>query len=131
MALATIMANLAAALLPISGLRVYPYPSDSVEAPAVALGLPDVGDLTFKGGSYVFMMPVWLFVSKASDRMAASEIVQYIDPRSIRSIQAAIELYRTLGGACDSVSVTSVTPQIASVAGTEYLAVEYTLEVIG
>lgn len=112
-------------------LRVYDYPSDKVEAPAVVIGLPEVVNLTLNRGSFEWTMPIWLFISKANDRASAREVIPYLDVHSDKSIQAAIEQDRTLGGACDSVAVTIARPQIASVAGQEFLAIEFTLEVIG
>lgn len=125
-----VLEGLEAALGAIDGLRVYGFPADHIATPAAVLSLPEVSGIAF-GDSWDFEMPVWLFISKVNDRASAAEIARYIDPRSPDSIQAAIENDRTLGGACDSVSVTLTRPQFASVAGTEYLAAEFTLEVIG
>lgn len=133
MSLEGVVGGLSAALDAVPDLRVYPYPADSVEAPAAVLTLPDSPFSIVMGaeGAYLWTFPLWLFVAKAADKAAAAELRRYLEPEGPSSIRQAVELDRTLGGACDSVAVLSVTTSIASVAGTAYLAAEFTLEVIG
>ncbi|MGI8425546.1 MAG: hypothetical protein ACR2M4_02915 [Actinomycetota bacterium] len=126
--LRNVRTGLANALKAISGLRVYDFSADRIEPPAAVLSLPTVTDIAVSASSYTF--PLWILVAKADDRTSINEITPYLDPNSATSIQKAIEVARTLGGTCDSVSVLRAQPQIATIAGTEYMAVEFTLEVI-
>lgn len=126
-----VLAGLKLALAEIDGLRVYDFPADRVEPPAVVMALPPVSHVTFGDGAFDFRVPMWLLIAKANDRASTKELIPYLDPRNERSIRAAIAADRTLGGACDSVAVVEAEPQMATLAGTEYLAVEFTLEVIG
>jgi hypothetical protein len=129
--LPNIVAGLGGALRTIAGLRVYNYPPNSVESPAAVISIPETPyDLTTSESGFQWTFNVWVFVGKADDRTAAAKILTYLDSTGISSIRAAIEADRTLGGSCDSVSVLSADPQIASVAGTEYLAIQYIVEVL-
>ncbi len=129
--LPNIVAGLGNALRTIAGLRVYNYPPNSVESPAAVISIPETPyDLTTSESGFQWTFDVWVFVGKADDRTAAAKILTYLDSTGISSIRAAIEADRTLGDRCDSVSVLSADPQIASVAGTEYLAIQYIVEVL-
>lgn len=127
MPLTEIMAAAGTALSAIEGLRVYSYPPDTVQSPAVVIDLPEVEYDRVAGETYRF--PVWLFIGKASDRIAAKETLDYIDQTKAGSIISALEADRTLAGNCQTLAVTHAQPQIATVAGTVYLAVLFQLEV--
>lgn len=128
--LENVQAGLADALRNIVGLRVYDFPSDRVETPAAVLSLPETGyDVTLGGRSDRWQFPLWVLVAKADDKAAYGEMVEYLEAEGPRSIRAMIEADRTLGGACDTSAVLAARPLFATVAGTEFLAVEFTLEV--
>lgn len=132
MALEDIMTGLGNALQNIAGLRVYDFPSDRVETPASVLSLPETPyDVTLGGRNDEWTFPLWVLVAKANDKSAYAEMVQYLDSEGPRSIRAMVEVDRTLGGTCDTAAVISARPLFATIAGTEYLAIEFTLEVYG
>lgn len=129
-ALRNVQTGLANALENIVGLRVYDFPSDRVETPAAVLSLPETSyDVTLGGRSDEWTFPLWVLVAKADDRAAYGEMVDYLEAEGSKSIRAAVEVDRTLGGACDTVAVVRARPLFATIAGTEFLAVEFTLEV--
>lgn len=128
--LADVRLALAAALRNIVGLRVYDFPSDRVETPAAVLSMPETPyDVTLSGRSDEWSFPLWVLVARADDKSAYSEMYDYLEAEGPKSIRAMIEADRTLGGACDTAAVVSARPLFATVAGTEFLAVEFTLEV--
>lgn len=128
--LANVQAGLADALRTIVGLRVYDFPSDRIEPPAAVLSLPETPyDVTLDGRSDEWTFPLWVLVAKANDKSAYGEMVEYLEAEGAKSIRAAIEADRTLGGACDTAAIVRARPLFATVAGTEFLAVEFTLEV--
>ena len=128
--LAGIYTGLTTALGAIDGLRVYPFPSDRIEPPAAVLSIPETGfDVTFGGRTDQWELPLWVFVARADDKASFTEMLPYMEAEGARSIRAAVEVDRTLSGNCDTVAVTKARPMHATVAGTEYLAVEFTLEV--
>lgn len=125
-----VQAGLTTALRTIGGLRVYDFPSDRVETPAAVLSLPETPyDVTLGGRSDEWTFPLWVLVAKADDRAAYGEMVDYLEATGAKSIRAIVEADTTLGGACDTVSVLSARPLFATVAGTEFLAIEFTVEV--
>lgn len=126
-----VIAAVGVALAGIPQLRFYDHPADRAEPPAIVVSLPEVVQLTADNGSFTYRFPLWLLIAKADARAGAKEMIPYMDPRSAQSIRAAIEADHTLSGTCDSVSVVEQMPEIATLAGTEYFAVEFTLEVIG
>jgi hypothetical protein len=128
--LAGVQTGLADALRNIAGLRVYDFPSDRVETPAAVLSLPETPyDVTLGGRSDEWTFPLWVLVAKADDRAAYAEMVDYLEAEGPKSIRAIVEADTTLGGACDTVSVITARPLFATVAGTEFLAIEFTVEV--
>jgi hypothetical protein len=128
--LESVQAGLADALRTIVGLRVYDFPSDRIEPPAAVLSLPETPyDVTFGGRTDEWTFPLWVLVAKADDKASYGEMLGYLEAEGSKSIRAAIEADRTLGGACDTCAVTRARPLFATVAGTEFLAVEFTLEV--
>jgi len=128
--LESIMSGLGDQLRAVMGLRVYDFPSKHVEPPAAVLSLPETPyDVTLGGRADEWTFPLWLLVSKADDKAAYKEMVPYLEAEGERSIRAAIEADRTLGGSCDTCAVVNARPQFASVGGVEFLAVEFTVEV--
>lgn len=128
--LRNVQTGLSGALGTILGLRVYDFPSDRVEPPAAVLSLPETPyDVTLGGRSDEWTFPLWILVAKADDKASYGEMVDYLEADGPKSIRAVIEADRTLGGACDTVAVIRARPLFATVAGTEFLAVEFTLEV--
>lgn len=121
---------IAAKLDTIVGLRVYDFPSDRIEPPAAVLSLPETPyDVTFGGRSDEWNFPLWILVAKADDKAAYGEMVDYLEAEGSKSVRAILEADRTLGGACDTIAVVGAKPMFATIAGTEFLAVEFDLEV--
>lgn len=128
--LANVLVGVSEALWAIPGLRVHDFPPASVQPPAAVLSLPETPyDVTLGGRSDQWTFPLWVLVSKADDRASYGELTPYLEAEGIRSIRQAIESDRTLGGACDTCAIINARPQIATVGGTEFLAIEFTLEV--
>lgn len=127
----TVIDGLATVLADIDGLRFYGYPVERIEPPACVVALPEPTALTCGDGSFSYEFPLWVLVAKADARAANDELSPYIEPNGERSIRSAIAADRTLNGACDSVAILSVVPQVVTLAGTEFFAAEFTLEVVG
>ncbi len=130
MVIATVADQLATALA-ATGLRTLPYLADNVQPPAILIAYPDITfDIDF-GDEDVWTIPVWLFVSKVSDRAARAEASKYLARTGQYSIKAAIEADKTLAGSVDTLAVKRARPQIATVGLTELLAYEFSVEVFG
>jgi hypothetical protein len=130
MGLQDVMTALGVRLRTIPNFRAYDFPSSRIEPPASVLSLPETGyDVTMGGGSYPWVFPLWVLVSKADDKSSYNEMVPYLEAEGERSIRAILFADKTLGGACDTLDITNARPQMVTVGGTEFLAIEFTLEV--
>lgn len=116
----------------IEGLRVFPYWADRVTPPAVVVGWPDplTYDTTFvRGADEVEGVPVIVLVSQADKRSATVQLAAYANGSGPRSVKAAIEA--SAGTAYDSARVARAEFGVISVAGTEYLAATFYVDLIG
>lgn len=120
----TTMDALGARLLTISGLRVYDFLADSVAPPAAVVALPEITyDFTKGRGTDRVVFPVHVLISKVSDRASRDKYGAYAV-----SVKAAVD--GTLGGTVHTARVVSAIASIMSVAGTDYLAATFNVEVI-
>lgn len=124
------MEALAAALGAVEGLRCYAYPPDSVVVPAAVVGLPEVieYDETMGRGADRVTVPVYVLVSKASDRAGAGRLGAYL---SADGVKAAVESYAPPSPApWHTVRVSRADVSVISVAGVDYLAATFTLDLV-
>lgn len=131
MLLSDVMDELGAALDGIVGLRVFPYWADRVTPPAAVVGWPEplTYDSTMARGSDRATVPVMVLVGKVDARSARDALSQYADGSGPFSVKAALD-----GGtytACDSVRVASCEFTVITVAGVEYLAATFQVEITG
>ena len=131
MILAEVMDALAGALDGVGGLRGYGWPVDTVTPPAGIVGYPELiaFDATYQRGSDTWTVPVWVVVGKASTRAARDALSAFVAGSGARSVKAALEAgpYTVL----DDVHVVSAEPDLYSLAGVEYLAAKFTVNIIG
>lgn len=114
----------------MDGLNVYDFPPDRIEPPAAVLSMPETGyDVTLGGRNDQWTFPLWILIGKADDKAGHSEMLDYLEAEGDRSVRAALEADRTLNGACDTLAIILAQPMYATIAGTEYLAIQFTLEV--
>lgn len=127
------MIGLGEALAAIADLRVFDYPPDSVTPPAAIVSYPDPidFDMTMGRGSDRATVPVHVVIGRVSDRAARNALTAYMAGSGDRSVKAAIEADRTLGGAVDSVRVVSVSGGELNVGGVSYLAATFSVDLIG
>lgn len=126
-----VMDELTTALATITGLRAYAWARDSITPPAALVMLPNSYryDETYGRGSDRATFDVVVCVGKADDRSAFKAIGAYADGSGAGSVKAAVD-----GGtytACDSVRVASVTFDVVRIAGTDYLAATFEVDVLG
>lgn len=131
MDLGSVMDDLGDALATIEGLRVFPYWADRVTAPAAIVGWPD--PLTYdaamtRGGDRV-ELPLMVLVGKVDARSSRDALSQYANGSGSSSVKAAIESHNAI--AYHSARVTRCEFGVMSVAGTEYLAATFLIDLIG
>lgn len=129
MNLDTVTTNLKTAMSGI-GCTVYDYVPDRVTPPCIVLA---VGAGTYQNDFDDQMTAEWvahLIVSKSNDRSAQKKIREYANPTGAKSVRAAIEADKTLGGAVgDAAVVEWDVPSEIEIAGTSYASVGFSIEV--
>lgn len=131
MDLAAVMDDLGVALETIPGLRVFPYWADRITPPAAVVGWPEplTYDSTLRRGADQVELPVMVLVGKVDARTSRDTVAAYADGDGERSVKAVLEAYTPT--AFDSVRVTRCEFGVMTVAGTDYLAATFYLDIIG
>jgi len=131
MNLAAVMQEIADKLDTIMGLRVHAFPPDKITPPAAITTYPESLDYdsTYGRGSDRLTLPVVLVVGKVSARASRADIARFADGSGTASVKTVLEsgTYATF----DSVRVMRAVFDVVTIAGVEYLAATFTLDVIG
>lgn len=132
MKLEDVMAEVAARLDTIDGLRVSDTPVDAVNPPHAIVALPEITfDLTYGRGADRYRMPVVLAVGKVSDRTAARRLAAYAAGAGTKSVKAVLEDDTTPYVAFDALRVESVDFDIIAWGAVDYLTAAFVLDIIG
>lgn len=132
MDLGDVMDQVADRLDSITGLRVYPYPPDTVAPPAAIVTYPESidYDATYaRGMDRIPDLRVIVLVGRVSDRASRDAISVYADGSGTQSVKAVVEAGTYT--AFDSVRVTGAEFDVISMAGVEYLAATFHLDIAG
>ena len=133
MLLSDVMDQLGTALETIDGLRVFPYTADRVTPPAAVVQWPSVIDYsaTMRRGMDRMTFPVMVVVGRADARATRDSLAAYLDGSGASSVVAALESGTYT--ACDAVKVAGVPKGVeaVSIAGIDYLAAEFVVEITG
>ncbi len=132
----TVRANLKTALQSVSGLRVLDTIPDSANIPTqgalAVVGMLDLNfDFTLNRGFDSASCSVLVIVGRMSESAAQNRLDSYLQSSGSSSIKAAIEADKTLGGAVQTLRVTSATSGTITVANIDYLSYRYELTLIG
>lgn len=126
-----VMNGVGTRLATIAGLTVFDFIADNMSPPAAMVGLPDVAyDSTMARGSDDGTITVFVFVSRADAESARDELSAYMAGSGSKSIKAAIEADTTLNGSAHTARVVSATSDLITVGGVDYLAAEFTINVV-
>ena len=129
--LADVMDEIATQLDTITGLRVFAYPPDALHPPAAVVSYPDAYtfDGTYVRGMDRMSLPVVVVVGKVSDRASRDELGAYADGSGSASVKAVVEAgtYTAFG----TVRVESVEFDVVTIAGIDYMAALFTLDIVG
>ncbi len=133
MNLAEVMQELADRLDTIAGLRVHAYPPDKITPPAAVVTYPDGIDYdsAYARGADRLTVPVVLLVGRVSARASRADIARFADGSGTASVKAVLEAAAPAYTKFDSVRVVRAVFNVIAVAGTEYLAATFTLDVFG
>lgn len=131
--IAAIIDGLAANLGRVDKLRVQTEILDTVPIPCAIVGPPTSieFDEVMARGADLYTFTVRILVARASERSAQRSLFAYASGSGSKSIKAAIEYDATLGGAADTLAVTSATGiGIYGYGEADYLGLEFTVEVM-
>lgn len=122
--------GIAAALEAIPDFQVYARPPGSIVVPAgVVRRRSTQFDVSFDG----LVDTGWgvaVFVSFANTDVGTEKLDEYLSPTGTQSIKAAIDSDPTLGGVVDYARVVSAEGErVTNYAGTDYLSVEFVIEI--
>lgn len=128
----TVRSALKTRLATITGLKTYDHIPDSVAVPAGIVGQLDMNfDATFNRGFDSATCTVLLIVGRMSEQAAQAKLDGYLAGSGATSVKAAIEADATLSGSVQTVRVASATSGSVQVAGNDYLAYRYVIDLIG
>jgi hypothetical protein len=116
----------------IDGLRCYDLVPDVIVPPCVVVGQLDFTfDLNNGRGLDQANLDVFVIVQRFSERTGQDKLDKYLAGSGDSSIKAAIESDRTLGGACNTLRVTSAESGTYQTGDIDYLSYRYRLTVWG
>lgn len=126
-------AGLKARLATISGLRAFEYQPEQLNPPFAYVTLNTISyHGAFQGGMQEMEWTVSVVVGRWVDRKANDLLDEYASYSGERSIRAAIEADKTLGGVCDTLVVQS-SASISSLeaADADFLTIDFQVTVYG
>lgn len=131
MNLNTVMDQIGTQLDTISGLNVYDFPSDHISPPAAVVAWPDevTFDLAYARGMDRITLPVLILVGKANDRASRDTLGAYLASTGATSVKAVLEAGTYT--AFDTVRVTRAEFDVVRVAGVDYAAALFDLDITG
>jgi hypothetical protein len=127
-----VRSGLKANLEAIKGMRVYELIPTPAIAPAAIVGQLDFTfDLNNARGLDQANLDVVVLVGRFSERAGQNDLDKYLAGSGAYSIKAAIESDRTLGGACDTLRVTSAEAGTYLSGDIEFLSYRYRVTIYG
>lgn len=131
MNLADVMDQIAARADTIDGLRVDGRPVPKVSPPAAYVAYPTdyTFDATYGRGSDEMTLSLLVVVGRPNDRSTRDALAAYCDGDGPRSIKQVLESGTYT--ACDAVAVRTVDFDAISIAGVDYMAALFTLDIAG
>lgn len=116
----------------IDGLRVYDIMPDVVTPPCAIVGQLDITyDLNNSRGLDQANLDVFVIVQRFSERSGITNLDKYLAGSGDYSIKAAIESDLTLGGACNTLRVTSAESGTYMSGDVEFLSYRYRVTIWG
>lgn len=131
MNLAQVMTEVGDQLDTIADLRGYGFPPDAIHPPVAIVSYPDdlTFDATYGRGMDRITLPVVVLVGKPNDRSTVERLGRYADGSGATSIKAVVEAGSYT--AFDTVRVMSAEFDVVTVAGVDYMAALFSLDVAG
>lgn len=123
-----VMDAIGARLLTITGLRVFDFAAENIAVPAATVVPGAITyDVTKARGVDLSTFQVHVLVSRVSDRAARDKLSAYAAGTGSSSVKQAVD--GNLGGVVHAARVTGSTISMMQVAGLDYLAATFEIEV--
>lgn len=126
-------AGIAARLATIEGLRVFDYQPDNAYPPYAYPSLSNIEyHKAMAGGAQTYTYLVTIITGRVDERTAQDELDAFASYDGARSVRAAIEADRTLGGVVDTLILSSSANVSAmSIGDNNYITLDFSLTVYG
>ncbi|HKY77453.1 MAG TPA: hypothetical protein VJS45_14995, partial [Acidimicrobiia bacterium] len=128
-----VAAELAASLETISDpdLRVYPFPPDQLAAPAAIVGFPELIEFDVSAGRGVDRMtiPIYVVIDRTWDRSSADQFANLTAGSGPNSVKQVVQTKPH--SAFSTARVRSVDRSVISVAGVEFWAATFLVDITG
>jgi hypothetical protein len=120
------------ATIPSLAGRTYAWPASSITPPAAFVAYPGPGtyDLSYQRGADRCEGSCLVVLGRPTDRSTRDLLTGYANGSGAESVKAAVDGDGTYAS-CDSVTVTAWDVDVVSLAGTDYLAAMFTLDIVG
>lgn len=128
-----VMEALSATLLTVEGLSVSLSPTGNIKPPHAIVGVPAIVDYRkARAGTRLDLeVTITLLTSSAFDETGALRLAEYANPTGSRSLYAAIERDRTLGGLVEQAMIRDFRPLDYDEYGSiQYYGGQFTTEVM-
>lgn len=125
------MDEIAAAVAVIPGLNVHGFPADEITAPAAMVTYPQriVLHEAFQRGTTRWQAGLWVAVDRVYDRSTRDTLSSYVADTGPDSVYAAIAAHDFKS--CAYCIPVDVTFDVLTIAGTDYMAAFFTLNIAG
>ncbi|MEU6387657.1 hypothetical protein ABZ847_29335 [Streptomyces bauhiniae] len=114
------------------GLSLPEWGVQRIHPPAAMVALPEriAFDQTYgRGSDAIEGLPVLVLVARPTSPEARREIAEYAAGAGPKSVKAAVEAFAFT--AADDVTVVSAEFDVVTLAGTDYLAAQFNLDIVG
>lgn len=129
MNLDAVMDEVAVCMRQVAGLHVYAWPPGKVKPPAAVVNWPTDVDYQVDGASWRMNLPLVLAFGRPTAPQTRDKLAAYINASGPASVRQLVDAYAWTS--CDSVTCTGGDVDVVNVAGVDYLAGLFTLDVIG
>lgn len=131
MDITAVINELTARLATIDGLRAYSWPVSPISPPAAYFAYPEqvTFDETYGRGMDRITLPLVVVAGKADAQSTRDRLAAWCDGSGATSVKAVIEA--GTASAFDTVRATGVEFEPVTIAGTDYAAAIFTLDIAG
>lgn len=132
MNLSAVMEEIADKLGKFTGINIFDYPTDSISTPAGIISYPESIDYdqTYGRGEDIFRsLPVYMVTDRADSKSARIQAGKWTNPVGNESVKKYLD--NASYNSCDDIQVVNATFDIVTIAGIDYLAVVFILDVTG